>query len=367
LLLALFLLLAIEMPIRRRFVVIRHAAFSTIFFVLLLLIFRVLYFGHLLPLPWYVKGGVWSLDRVPAIFSHNMEVAMPMLVTALGASLVRATRRTALAVLSGTALSNLPWLMVSDAQNVFGRFQYAMVPLLCAIWGSLLSGQQREMRRLLTANWQRLSLRPALAVFVASMLTLMASVYYCEEIGAITARTHVPRFQGTARVGAILHEYRLKGYSIATSEAGIVPLLSEWTALDAWGLNDTEVALGGGLRIERLEKFAPDVVMFNVNDKGFNIPDASLDAAWMRMIGVLQLYVARHGYRLVAAFENRSFMPGTFDFYFIAPQLFEADMVAKIRDVKYSYFGVVLSEFSNDATRVRQALGFSPPRAHGHD
>ena len=47
-------------------------------------------------------------------------------------------------------------------------------------------------------------------------------------------------------VGLALQAYRDRGYTMVVSQAGLLPFYSGWRAIDAWGLNDAEIARVAG-------------------------------------------------------------------------------------------------------------------------
>jgi hypothetical protein len=48
-----------------------------------------------------------------------------------------------------------------------------------------------------------------------------------------------------------------------TTEAGLLPYYSGWTAVDTWGLNDQFIAHNGGLTVEYLDQYKPHIIMFH--------------------------------------------------------------------------------------------------------
>ena len=50
---------------------------------------------------------------------------------------------------------------------------------------------------------------------------------------------------------------------MATTEAGLLPLYSTWSAVDAWGLNDAFIASNGGITEEYLDRYRPEVIVFH--------------------------------------------------------------------------------------------------------
>jgi hypothetical protein len=72
-----------------------------------------------------------------------------------------------------------------------------------------------------------------------------------------------PQILGTGpyRIAAGLSKFEDRNYTIATTEAGVVPYFSRWRAIDTYGLNDEEIVHNPqGLTADYLDKSRPAIV-----------------------------------------------------------------------------------------------------------
>jgi hypothetical protein len=154
---------------------------------------------------------------------------------------------------------------------------------------------------------------------------------------------------GRAAMGKLLHEYQNNDLRLATSEAGLLPLYSEWKALDAWGLNDSTIAREGTIAHDYLEAFDPDVIVVHAYDRTVVHESVGL-AGWDAMIDVMQSYANEQGFVLAAEY---GIAPGDAHFYYVHPRLATAtDIVQRISNVEYRWpsSGAVAANFAKEAT-----------------
>ncbi len=52
---------------------------------------------------------------------------------------------------------------------------------------------------------------------------------------------------------------------MATSEAGLLPLYSQWNAIDTWGLNDEWIAHHGEITADYLDRYKPELIIFHAH------------------------------------------------------------------------------------------------------
>jgi hypothetical protein len=112
---------------------------------------------------------------------------------------------------------------------------------------------------------------------------------------------------GRYEVAKYLSGYQGKGYVLATSEAGLLPFYSNWTAIDTWGLNDEWITHNGGITDQYLDQYKPNVIVFHAYFSPIIPPkliDKNLAQKWFRMTITLKDYAEQHGYVLAAAFGD---------------------------------------------------------------
>ena len=146
---------------------------------------------------------------------------------------------------------------------------------------------------------------------------------------------------GRYDVARLLAEYRGRDYVIATSEAGLLPLYSGWTAIDTWGLNDAWIARNGEVTAAYLDKYRPHVIVFHAYFSPLVPPRENpkdLANDWHRMTLVLKDYAESHNYRLAAAFGDS---PYESHYYYVRSDFPDSERI--VRDIArlraYYWFG----------------------------
>jgi hypothetical protein len=149
---------------------------------------------------------------------------------------------------------------------------------------------------------------------------------------------HVP--SGLRDVGVMLAAYRDRGYTLAVTEAGLVPFYSDWRTVDAWGLNDPWIAHHGGITEEYLERYRPDVILIHAyyspevpRDHGRS---KGLGEAWHDMAVTLHDYAEARRYEPAAVFGRD---PYETHYYYVRPGCPDGpELVARIRSLDYRWF-----------------------------
>jgi len=120
---------------------------------------------------------------------------------------------------------------------------------------------------------------------------------------------------------------------MVVSEAGLLPFYSGWRAIDAWGLNDEEIARTGHLTAEHLERTNPALIMFHAYDS----PIAAQRAGnrWNAMVDVLRGFAEARRYRLAASFGTK---PDDTHAFYVRSDLPDSDrLVQEIGAMRYFY------------------------------
>jgi hypothetical protein len=141
----------------------------------------------------------------------------------------------------------------------------------------------------------------------------------------------------------MLSDYRSRGFSLVTTEAGLLPLYSRWRAVDAWGLNDQWITHHGIVTAEYLDRYRPEVVVFHAYfspgtpDSGPRIENRALGPRWYRMVMALKSYAESRGYVRAAVFGRNAYDT---HWYYVRtgfPQ--SGEIVARIRALDYRWDG----------------------------
>ena len=132
-------------------------------------------------------------------------------------------------------------------------------------------------------------------------------------------------------MGTGLRDFRGKGYTMAVSEAGLLPLLSEWRAVDTWGLNDPWIAHHGGITDDYLRQHNPEVISFHAYFSPLVPP--VVRSEWDAMTVKLKDYAERRGYVLAAVFGET---PYDTQHYYVRPDFPDsAEIIRRIRATPY--------------------------------
>ena len=290
------------------------------------------YFGHPLPNPFYKKGGghLYVLGLKES-FWNSFWLLYP-LVPAFALSVRRtSTFRTGIAFLIPIAGSVGMWVLISSATNFGGRFQYPTLVLGVLSWFPLVRTLRDDLRLPRFASLARMQ-RIALVLVAASVLAIV----FRQHVSRSVAITYAD--DGRYAVGVMLGEYAARNYTIATTEAGLLPLYSRWRAIDTWGLNDQWIAHHGLITEEYLDRQRPDIIMWH----GYFSPlhpmsPKSSRWLWHRQILALQRYAERHDFTLAAVF---GVSPKNTHYYYVRAELPEHDeIVQRIRSMDYAWFG----------------------------
>jgi len=140
----------------------------------------------------------------------------------------------------------------------------------------------------------------------------------------------------------MLRDYSDRGYSMATSEAGLLPLYSRWRALDAWGLNDREIAHGDGITVKRLADLRPELIVYHAcllpaTERGADRPGVRRTRdRWSEMTELLRDYAASHGYIHAAAFGVSRV--DTHDYWVRSDIADAGELVRRIRGAGYPWY-----------------------------
>jgi hypothetical protein len=223
----------------------------------------------------------------------------------------------------------LMWVLLSNEMNYLWRFQYPILPVILMTWPLLVDALMKDVR------WLAIDKLPG----SVKCLAMAAALVLC--IGLVWNQTN--RWQityqsdGRFEVAQYLSQYADKQYTIATTEAGLLPLYSGWQAVDTWGLNDAWIAHNGGITKEYLAKVHPEVIMFHA-DFSPVYPKTEAGDAWGSMLITLDTYARDNGYILAAAYGDN---PVDTHYYYVRPDFPESvDIVTFIRSLdggKYHY------------------------------
>ena len=208
------------------------------------LAFRLAYFGEVLPAPFFVKSEFGALPSL--VLSNFGTYAIPTLIPCL---------LLAVPVFWNRKNEAFPvWLGALGAIfTLFGVYQ-------------LFSQDQNQSYRFeypayfLTLLVTMVSLGCSPFVRTRAMLVALGSLLFGWALYWALMPVSGPSVDSRWPAGEMLRQYRGAGYTLATTEAGAVPYISEWRTLDTFGLNNYAVA-HEGLTQDQWQSYAPALVL----------------------------------------------------------------------------------------------------------
>lgn len=288
------------------------------------------YFGYPLPNPFYRKGGGhFYFGSLLFSLRNTVRLCTIFLLAFIIGLRDRSARKQTIFVLIPVAGFVAMWVLLSNEMNWLGRFQYAVLPLVLVSWPRLVkwSREGEEPPRFAKVGEGRSGWKIAATAGACALLLVQ---------GFFSSR---PQFRPDGRydVALLLRAYRDRGYTLATTEAGQLPLYSGWRAIDTWGLNDSWIAHNGGITEGYLARYRPELIIFHA----YFSPAAPLSEekrdAWSAMSRTLLDYAQANHYMLAAAY---GLAPEDTHYYYVRPDLPEgAEIVREIRGVDYRMRG----------------------------
>jgi hypothetical protein len=305
------------------------AYFAGIFCVLgsLYFFWRWAYFGSPLPNPYYIKGrGLLYFAGLRQGLWSEVHLCLPLVpVFASGLCSSVKTRRETVSCLIPMVGFGTIWILLTSDTDFLMRFQYPILALALVSWPPLLEGVWDYWRlpRLNTLEDSH-RMRALLLLMTASFGVLSYQYVRYSKVKAYG--------DGAYDVGFMLREYKDRNYTLATTEAGLLPFYSEWKAVDAWGLNDPWIAHRGQIEDSYLDRYKPHVIEFHA------IPSANSRVPpfdrWPSMIANLKEYAAKRGYRLAGVF---GVSPDDLYYYYVRPDFADsAEITERIRKTDYA-------------------------------
>ena len=226
-------------------------------------------------------------------------------------------RKETIAILVPVIGFVLIWGLMSDEMNYQMRFQYALLPILLLSWPVLI----RDLKPIMGLSYDK-----KYEGYIKTFLVLLGISAGCLILNNQLSRYDIhPTPDGRMEAADILKDYRDEGYTIATTEAGLIPLYSEWAAIDAWGLNDQWIAHHGGITASYLDRYKPEIIMFHADFSPIvELPEA--DEPWFNMVITLKDYAEKNNYELAASYGTS---PNDTHYYYVRSDFKDSDEIIK--------------------------------------
>jgi hypothetical protein len=210
-------------------------------------IWRVWYYGDLLPNTYYAKAGLGPLALVRGakyLFEFFKIHGGPVLPTLAVVPLFWGTRSRQVQYLAVLCAAYFLFVIQVGGDN-FAEFRF-VAPILPLLYLLAAEGSVRvidEVRRP-AAAWPVLRTMPVLALVVISGLFAVAPLAYAYAPGLRHVASNAPLTDANQLVsmGEWLRGIAPPDSTIAVGEAGAVPYVTKWRTLDAFGLTDPAIA-----------------------------------------------------------------------------------------------------------------------------
>lgn len=236
-------------------------------------------------------------------------------------------RRWTAVILIPTVGFTLIWVLIWDVMNYWMRFQYALLPILCMSWPTLFVGVGSLER---VSRWRRH--RTFYVVTVAFGLLVLTGAAAAQR----ALMSYEPRYEdGRYDMALMLERYAMYEYSMATTEAGLLPLYSKWKAIDLWGYNDSWIAHHAQVTSEYLDRYHPELVImaaeFPLVIMG-NPPWGS----WYSVLGTVRDYAKDNAYVLAAAYGDGK---SKVHYYYVRRGFPHSnELIDRIRNLDYAWY-----------------------------
>jgi len=339
---SIFILMAVCVMIPLRDSIRLVIAFGSFFLLFggIYFVWRWHYFGYPFPNAYYKKGARYlyknSLyESVKNVFYLCYAFIPAFLLSLRG----RKTLRLAFAFLIPIVGSTAMWIFLSNEMNFGARFQYPVFAIAILSWYPLVKTFHGEpghskLRAFLFKNQH--------ALFILG-LAIFAGLFFAR----VWASRNITYSQdGRYDMGFMLSDYAHRGYTIATTEAGLVPLYSRWKTIDAWGLNDTWIAHNRGITQEYLQKINPELILWHEYFSPVSPPGPNRRGDWFRMVMTLKRYAELNNYTLAAAFGPNK--DNTHYYYVRSDIPGKSEIIDRIRSIKYIWSdnGIVCENYA---------------------
>ncbi|MBI5877729.1 MAG: hypothetical protein HZB53_08770 [Chloroflexi bacterium] len=298
------------------------------------------YFGYPLPNPFYRKGGVFSTLNLQRSLTDTIKVCGPILAVFLLGFVNSRTRRQAAAYMLPVLCFAGSFVILSDELNFASRYQYVLLPMVLMTWWPMIAWLITTARR---ERWSAMRPLPKAATLVGTSMLVFGFLLYGFRLG-LASYPHDGRYD----MALMLSEYQTENLTLATSEAGLLPLYSRWRTIDLWGLNDPWITHNGGLTEQYLDSVKPDLIMFHAYFTPM-VPPIEPPTEWGTMTMIANQYAVGHNYVLAAAFVGN--VPSESHYYYVRPDSkLRGELVQRIRSFDYAWWGTGTSARNEAST-----------------
>jgi arabinofuranosyltransferase len=289
------------------------------------------YFGYPLPNAYYKKGAhLFYSGSVREAVGNIILLCLPCLLPFVLAFRSTVTSRLAIFVLIPVIGWAAIWVLLSNEMNFLARYQYAILPVVLMSWPGLVQNLQSEWHLPSLSDFTDKN-RKVIGLANFLLFLFLLGYQYQRFVNANVGGN------GLYTAGRMLREYKSKNYTLATTEAGLLPYYSEWKTIDTWGLNDAWIAHHGYITDEYLDRYKPDMLVVHTPLKTMRgeIFVLGHDAAtWSGMVSILRHYASTRKYVLAAAW---GLSPENTYFYYVRADCPDCRLfVTRIRQLDFT-------------------------------
>jgi hypothetical protein len=234
----------------------------------------------------------------------TVAIFIPVLVV-LAVAGVRRRDRSWLFPVALVACS-LGWVAIATTLNHFGRMQWPLVPVLASI--GVTSAMAVPVRHPISTTRDSSARRTP--VIVLALLSCVGVLSFAAT--AVEYRQYVEYYKFHTSVSSALSVVDTSGVRLATTEAGVIPLAVTGPALDTWGYNNRSIAATHGRSLQdELTGFQPN--MLAVEGPPPNLVHTSdvqpsecrqRRPEWSEMVTTMYEYARQHGVVLARISET---------------------------------------------------------------
>jgi arabinofuranosyltransferase len=296
------------------------------------------YFGHLLPNPFYRKGGGhlhW--DSFKKSNQNTFRMLFPVIPLFAVGLFAKRTRQTVVFACIPIVAFTWIWILLSNENNADMRFQYVTFCIGLMSVPMILGAATGHLR---SANWS--SLIPVKAWIIVLICVVPMSLQWWKLL-----LPNIEPGSGEYDISVGLAKWKYRNYTLTTTEAGVIPYFSTWRSIDSYGLNDAEIVHNPeGLTEAYLEKNHPALLIFHLAPDGNNQAEqAAFESAWKaetpqhkdlsHQPQVTSHYAVTHNYTLAARWGDS---PCDLLIYYVRNDLPEySEMLALIRKAPHFF------------------------------
>jgi arabinofuranosyltransferase len=282
------------------------------------------YFGYPFPNPFYKKGGGRIYGSSLSFSATNAFILLlpliPMIL--IRVRLMKELRQMFFFLIPLIGFICI-WALLSNEMNYLMRFQYAILPIFLISWPTLFIVKGGIFNGRFGERFGNLSM--CIAIIVIVLIVVFQREMYNRSIYFKDGRYDI---------AIILNEYKQKNYTIATTEAGLLPYYSEWKAIDTWGLNDQWIAHNGGVTEAYLDRYKPEVIV--IHESQYQLMQPGENELWASMVAILKGYVEKNKYILAAEFGES---PVNVHYYYVKSDFPDSQAITKqIRATEYYWY-----------------------------